>query len=478
MDPRERDPQRLIWTESEKQVDPAGFERFCQENPQMRTPEGDWVHPRRFEDFCRRHPQLARRLREKRVRIGEGEQRHYDVQPRRPGEVVAFLARNQKIPSRYELPEPGSPLQPARDPFPALPTRFDPKEPGDNDHLDDDFDPFRAARAWYAYAQLPVPPADGVPGPRTPHYDARRYRLPLRPALIIFRCRPALAQTRHAQRLLREGWFDTQGWAVDEDYGDRNQWFPGRQVVLASGRDYTGDAWRIAHDLWRQYGDQTGLRDLSPADLQELERRAQAYRETYGAGPSDLGPELRPEQRRGGMGDSCDAHRHLYWRAFWRDSEMTNFPHFLHEAEAEMTAEARAARKLFAHAERMRGRDDPVAEAQAYEQGFKLWQSVLLKHNDFRRDTRVGEDTRELQLKYWKALQQVRGNEFKQLLVLQDFLTQAAGPRAGSTFWLPSVHLVPARKLPVPFVAGPLDTILDDGPKAQQRVRSQMAPGD
>src|SRR5262249_22584986 len=157
--------------------------------------------------------------------------------------------------------------------------------------------------------------------------------------------------------------------------------------------------------------------------------------------------------------------------AYWRDSEKTNFPHFVHQAEAEMTAEARAARKLFARAERMRRRDDPAAEAQAYEQGFKSWQKVLQKHDNFRRDGYVEDDTGELQLKYWKALQQVRANEFKQLLVLQDFLTQAAAPRGGSAFWLPSVHLVPARKLPVPFVAGPLDAVLDDGPKALQRAR-------
>jgi hypothetical protein len=479
MDPRERDPNRLIWMPAEQEADRAGFEQFCRDHPQMRTPDGEWVHPRKFEEFCRRHPQLARRLREKRVRMDEGKHGRFEERPRSPGDVVAFLARNQKIPSRYEDPEAGGALRSARDPFPVLPPHFDANEAGANDFLDDDFDPFRAARAWYSYAQLPVPPADPVAGPRLTPYDPHRYRMPQRPALIIFRSKPAQAQTLYAQRLQREGWMDDQGWDVDEGREGRNQWFPGRSVIVGAGRDRAAEAWRTALEMWKRYGEETGLRDLSPAEQEQLTQRAERYRRSYLVDPHQPGPDLRPEQRAGGMGESFDAHRHLYWREYWREPERTNYPHFYHQALAEMSPEARRARKLFAQADQMSKRDEPAeAVAQVYEQAFRLWKQVLLMHPGFRQDELTQNETCELQLQYWRPLQRARATQLKQLLIVTDYLGQLAAP-AGPLCWRPSAHLLPRHHLPAPIVHGPVDNALDEEgaplipPDAMRRVRGQ-----
>lgn len=481
LDPRERDPQRLVWTPAERAADPAAFARFCREQPQMRTPDGEWVHPGRFEEFCRAHPQLARRLRERRIKIDDGRRVYHDVRPRSPGEVVAFLARNQKIPSRYEVVD--GRLAPAREPFPVLPPRFDRDEYSEESRLDDGFDPYLAARAWYIYAQVPVPPADGVPGPRVPAFDPRRYRLPQRPALIMFRAKPAQAQTFAAQRLQREGWFDAEGWAVDEGREGRNQWFPGRRVVVGAGRDHAAEAWQRADAMWRRYGEQTGLRDLEPKERQRLTRLAEHYRSAFGVVADQLGPELRPEQRGGNMGEAFDAHRFLYWYDYWRDPDRTNYPHFAHQARAEMTAGARAARKLFARAEQLRQRDEPPALVlDAYERGFAHWGPLLQQHRDFRRSEIVQEETCELQLRYLELLQQARGGDLKRLLLVQDYLTHLGRP-APIAVWLPPVHLLPIRRLPAPVVAG-LDRFSDEQGKPlldaeiMKRVRGEKGAGE
>jgi hypothetical protein len=183
------------------------------------------------------------------------------------------------------------------------------------------------------------------------------------------------------------------------------------------------------------------------------------------------------------MGDSFDAHRLLYWYDYWRGLGRTSFPHFYHQALAEMSSEARAARKLFAQADQMWKRDEPPeAVAQTYEQAFAQWQTVLRKYRGFRQDELVQDETCALELRYWRPLQRARGTTFKQLLIVQDYLSRSAAP-VGVPAWVPSVHVVPGHHLPVPIEHGPLDsdTIRDEAgapllpPEAMGRARSQMA---
>src|SRR5439155_18531550 len=55
-----------------------------------------------------------------------------------------------------------SPKKPADEQFPILPPKFDfkPDQPTGESDLGDDFDNFGASRAWFAYAQMPLPPLD------------------------------------------------------------------------------------------------------------------------------------------------------------------------------------------------------------------------------------------------------------------------------------------------------------------------------
>src|SRR4051812_13753746 len=130
------------------------------------------VDPEKFEAFCKDHPQLVRRLREPPREL---------LRPFRcatPDEVVEFLVQNRRLPTRFvdELEEQGqlvagqpNDLKPADQQFPVLPTVETRTEPPGSEPvaaqtekvLDDRFDAYTAARAWFAYAQDPLP--DPVP---------------------------------------------------------------------------------------------------------------------------------------------------------------------------------------------------------------------------------------------------------------------------------------------------------------------------
>src|SRR2546422_6300666 len=76
-------------------------------------------------------------------------------------------------------------------------------------------------------------------------------RMPRQPAEVLFRQEPARAQSYTAERLLKENWFDSSGWEVDEGRSGRSRWFPGKKVVVGTGVEWAEDAWRRAFQMWR-----------------------------------------------------------------------------------------------------------------------------------------------------------------------------------------------------------------------------------
>ena len=77
----------------------------------------------------------------------------------------------------------------------------------------------------------------------------------------------------------KEGWFDAEGWQIDDpnDQQVQNWWFPdpsvkpGEQprplrVVVGQDRSSSLDAWTKARDLWKHHSDEYGM-DLSPERL-------------------------------------------------------------------------------------------------------------------------------------------------------------------------------------------------------------------
>src|SRR5262249_48776254 len=142
IDPNQRDPDKL-W-----RVGAAGKE----------------VDLAQFRIFCEDHPRLVRRLRE---------QLGYEA----PRDIVGFLADNREVPCRFQPPEDPPPrrLKPILEQFPVLPVTVSrnrrattwPDPALDNfGRTGDDpaVDVFDVTRAWYEFAQEPLPPETGKVG--------------------------------------------------------------------------------------------------------------------------------------------------------------------------------------------------------------------------------------------------------------------------------------------------------------------------
>src|SRR5262249_57792423 len=96
-------------------------------------------------------------------------------------------------------------------------------------------DGYRAARSWFRYSLEAVPPPSGEPEAIPTDFDHRRYRIPRKPALIIFRQGAPRAQSNNAERLQKEGWLDSDPWIIDEGLSlDADRWFPTEVAIAPS----------------------------------------------------------------------------------------------------------------------------------------------------------------------------------------------------------------------------------------------------
>ena len=454
IDPQERDPAR------------------------MRTPVGA-VDLVKFQRFCEDHPHVVRRLREEQL-------------CRTPDDVLDFLAEHKDVPSRFETSRSGalssgpSRLKPAAEQFPVLPNPADIQKADYEVTADQpfrsDFDNYAAAQSWFTYAQTPLPPAQPVPG--------ASYRIPRAPDIAIFRCYPALAQTRLAEQMQRDGWFDS-GWQIDEGKRGRERWFADKVVV---GEQYnSGQAWERAFALWRAHGVAFGLW-MEPAELAALNDRAKLYRDTFGVRANDVDRKLRPEDFEGDMRAAFEAHVRLANREYLRG--LTRFPHFYAQAEAMKDPQAVQARALFFQARRKRQAADPNAEIrQLYEQAFPIWREVLLRYPDFRHDLEAQQFTYRIQQRYLDVVLESRGSplkqalavqdkledkkvDFKQLLLVLDLLGQGAQrPPVPVAYLPPPAYFAPGKLIEAPQV--PFDGLAPDGqpfisPEAVRKVRNRI----
>src|SRR5262249_2852278 len=155
------------------------------------------------------------------------------------------------------------------------------------------------------------------PGFRVPE-DIQKYRLPKKGMMtILLRQKPAEAQTAHAERLEREGWYDEK-WTVTE-------WFP-HTVQVGRKPNYAREAGDRAFRMWKKHGEDNGLlRDENW--LREMRARADKYREVEGLSPNEV-PDFPPgeageEERKNWLAQAL-----LQWYSMGRSK--TNFPHFYH----------------------------------------------------------------------------------------------------------------------------------------------------
>jgi len=384
----------------------------------LRKQNSPGIDDAQLRAFCAENPQLVRRLTTPRPNPTLGE-KVTDTIAATPVEVADFLAANTELPTRWE--KNGQPKADDAQ-FPALPPAFAGNEEYYPGHPDlaalryDRFDALLAARAWFEYAQRVVPPpprnsagvAYAAASPRRPRdYDPDdpnaeyKYRLPQRPALIIFRYNPARAQSYFATRLQSEGWYDADTtWNPDENKSGEDRWFADQPMRLKATR-HSLDEWKEAARRWEQYGRDNGL--MPSAEMRKA--MADAYLKTLAVYPPNmpLPDDLSPEMTERGI-TADDFRLRKAHDALPQNLQVTNFVHFLNEAKAESTPEMVNARKQLLAAESLRTAGDLGAATAAYAAAVAKWRRALddPRTHDYHRGTRsdmVHEFTFELEQK-------------------------------------------------------------------------------
>jgi hypothetical protein len=469
-----------------------------QRNPDLLAPKDQSgrrvVDFARFEQFCRDHPRLVRRLREPPKEL---------VRPFKcntPDEVVEFLEQSRRLPCRFVDPtqdtgllsgKPGD-LKPSDQQFPVLPmvrpSRYDSKgdEPIASETLDDTFDGFIVARAWFSYAQDPLPD----PEPMTVSLDRKDRlkqlqgrRMPRQPAEILFRQEPCRAQSYVGEWLHKDGWFDDSGWAVDGGRTGQGRWFPpGKDLVVGAGEDRSTKEWARAFRMWREYAERNGLIYASAADKVNDETLAAKFRERFNIAPTDMASGFNPDKLDPEMRASLLAHRRLFFQ--WQNGPMTNFMHHYVKANAEQDRETAQARKAVDRGEEFRRAAEPERSLEAFDDGFARWKKVFTAHPDFRNDDSTQEEVYESELHYIDLVRDHRGDQLRPFLAFQGLATAAAASATGIASPGPAATglayqlLTDPRALPIP-VLGPLDVPDNNGvpwirPDTARTVRQRL----
>jgi hypothetical protein len=397
--------------------------------------KADEVDLPKFKEFCKKNPHLVRRLRgEDRDAAGSGDEAtRKKVQEAlkcpRPEDIVQFLRDNADLPSRF-VRDSAQLNDPDRQ-FPVLPPKFNegPDEYNPTMETKDDFSGFKAARAWYIYALGPVPPntrdMEGNPLPSTaPHpapadhegqnrpgeYDPFRYRVPRSPMLIIFRQGGPRSQTSQAEMEQKEGWFDDDGWRVDDPRDPSPKWwFPDtdaprgvlRPLDLEIGKNGESSLqeWQRAAQMWRKHGEENGL-IVSPERLNRYQQASGGYAggvpntEITDAEMNDPALRARFEGR-------------IAMFFYPQNRHVTNFPFFLATTQVEAKPETVEARKVLWQAEQARKLSRNKQAIDLYKDGLKKWKAVLAKYPEFHRmerSERIEEETFTYELNYIRLL--------------------------------------------------------------------------
>jgi len=390
----------------------------------FRTNQGGTVAVRmsEFQDFCRKNPQLVRRLREK-------------LSLRTPDDIVQFLEDNIRIPGRYDrdtgqLAKAQNQFPILPDPVPPLPDEYTPR----SQNIDDTFDAFHAARAWYEYSLTVLPP----PSPEPVGFftlsgeDQFKYRMPKAPALIIFRQGAPRAQSYLAERLAKEGGFAANSkWFPDARADtDEERWFPragpadfGPGDGLQTGSSSLAE-WRRAYERWKRHGEQNGLQ-LDAA------KRAQYERDSFNV-PYELALSDPPDEVLAKLGITRQGLRAARaMRNYSTNRHMTNFSYFLGASEAESDPTTAATRSMLWDAERMASVSKPRA-IELYAAAIAKWREVLMHYRQFHhpemagRSDKTEEDTYEIYLDLVNLLEQSERVESRVRRLLEA--ARALGP--------------------------------------------------
>jgi hypothetical protein len=419
-----------------------------------------------FRKFCAQHPHFVRRLRGE-VGIPQTKQAKEKLSAATPKEVVEFLRVNYEVPSRYkgdDLKDPQDPTQ-----FPVLPPQFDTgseelaeAHPGIVAAEDAApgfgyFSAYKAARAWFSYSLVLLPPpikddqGQPLPGPTPPPgvagHDPAKHRVPRAPMMILFRQGAPRAQSYQAEMEQKEGWFDAEGWQIDDPASAPDKWWfpvlhlppealtelrqagvseaavqkldrsPLKGATLSRASWDTELAKVLSTEEVQQFRDAI-VRTLIPRplgvvvgtdrpwSLVEWQRAARMWDEhgkAYGlsltevqltnlrrlAGESTALANPSPEQ----LADENVRRRFVANAAlqyYASQRGLTNFPYFLASAEAEARVIGGVpatvlARKTLWKAEQARKQGENPLAIRLYKDGLEQWKRVLTENPNFHR---------------------------------------------------------------------------------------------
>jgi hypothetical protein len=449
-----------------------------------------------LEDFCKAHPQLVRRLRQGMRRERRSEQlRQFRCE--RAEDMVQFLKDNFRVPSLWVDPQSDSPagawkqkadaLKPLADRWPVLPPKHEVARPfqqppdrtalNDESLLLDEHDGYAVARAWFSYAQEPLPKPSNLPGNSEPIENPVYQRLPKHMMTIIFRSHPCLAQRSTAERYLDEGWFDNSGWAIPD-------WFPGdrfpddKPAVVGAEHSWASEAWKAARDRWYEFGKANHLL-VEPNEQRNLEQRANAFAQKTHLQDINRIPDMNREEM------DPDTREGYYATQFLRELGMykmlCNFEVHYNRALVESDPATVKARKLFfeaLEAQRMRNNEPEALRKYLDPAGMKAWRDkVLLSNKSFRSDTLMQEQTFEVQLRFVDLYSRLNGRTFKAQVACM-LLMGLQNPPGGGACPLSLVSWIPPlieKNWDNPLLGGPFDGTDDMGePLISESARKQL----
>lgn len=404
-----------------------------------------------FEQFCKDHPQFVRRLQDR-------------LRCNKPEDVVAFLEDNKDIPSLFaDDPDKihAATAQGQRPPlkadvldrFPVLPPPeevrkeelprgvngahlYDAAEMSYETELKDDVNAYAVARAWYAYAQDPIPAPDPVlPGVTTKVVDRTRQRIP-RMTTNLFRNHPPRAQSYVAERLQDEGWFGREGWLIT-GWFPRDRFHDGGEAVVGTETNWAEVSWDNAYKWWKRRGEENHM-IVDPQYEAEMRAKGLAYTKAHGlelGGRLDV-PEPEPDSS---DHDGWFAARFIYELEYSR--RLTNTLSFYNRAAVEREEESthqsliEARRTMFQARQAYRqGQRDKAAELFESKTGLERLRLVLERFPDFREDSNNQETFYEYEVRYIKLMQQKDEGTFKRRMATGSLL--AAGlPQGPAPRW-------------------------------------------
>ena len=483
--PNDRDPNRfrVYDKEGKREIRWSDFIRYGEANPKDTETLARITRAQtEFEKFCTDHPMLVRRLQNalRRDDVPFKDRRTYEQTfiCETVDSVIRFLDDSHRLPCVYidqEISPPNGwrslvemgrdpskdkrplaerfpPMPPplvdsqgkSRAPIPQIPFDLVRNEFSYESELPDDFEANTCARAWFGFAQEPIPAPGELPGSTKEATNPGVQRKPRNIATLIFRGYPARAQSYIGEKLYQEGWYDDEGFTV-------RGWFPnGKEPLVGNRRKWALVAWEEAGSMWRVNARENHLHFDSPIEEANMKNMAEQFRSKYGL--------IEGQQPNVKMEDIPAADQPLmkaynYYREYVVYRQMSNFPFHFHRANMEEKVVTNTARKRFFQAEGFRNqfRKEQALRTYRMPDALTAWRNMVLTEvrevdtptgkkmarvlTQAGSDSGIQEDSYEIQVKYLDLANDIDGPDMRVQLTFETagLVTAAMQATPGSS---------------------------------------------